>query len=77
MKNRNHNFTNFNKNLMYLSIFGILSLHIFFSIIWWTNDKIKLIISYTNDPKEYTKCSYPKSKNIRYIIENEKENSII
>jgi len=50
---------------MYEIICGILSVHIIMLLIWLITDGIKANVAYTTDLKEFTKCFYHKSKNLR------------
>jgi len=53
------------KRYMYLIIFFITFFHWIIAIIWVTNNKTSIESQLTKDFKEYQRCNYPVSKNIR------------
>jgi len=53
------------KRYMYLIIFFITFFHWIIAIIWVTNSEINIEPQLTKEFKEYQRCNYPLSKNIR------------
>jgi len=56
-----------NKGKMYLIIILITLFHWIGSIIWIILKKIDTKTCYSVDQKEFLRCNYPISKNLRYI----------
>ncbi|OUM59141.1 hypothetical protein PIROE2DRAFT_15399, partial [Piromyces sp. E2] len=57
--------------------FSLVFVHCTLITFWLVTDSINSTLAYTKDFKEYSKCSYPLSKNIRDVKENFKEKMTI
>jgi len=55
------------KTYMYAIIIGITCFHWFIALMWMIFKKISVVPNHTNDYKEYQRCKFPMSKNIRYV----------
>ncbi|KAG4086187.1 hypothetical protein H8356DRAFT_962981 [Neocallimastix lanati (nom. inval.)] len=53
---------------MIMIVISIALIHVLFLLVWVILNKVKAVVSYTNDLKEYTKCSYPLTRNVCTII---------
>jgi len=54
--------------IMYLIIILMTLFHWLMSLVWFIFKKIDTKKSYTADQREFLRCDYPISKNIRYKI---------
>jgi len=53
---------------MFLIIVLMTLFHWTMALCWYISNGIKTVNDYTSDDKEFVRCEYPKSKNLRYEI---------
>ncbi|ORX49719.1 hypothetical protein BCR36DRAFT_328050, partial [Piromyces finnis] len=53
---------------MYLIVFFITFVHLLITMLWLIEGSVDTSLSYTKNLLEYSKCSYPLSKNISVIL---------
>jgi len=58
----------FKKKNMILTILLIALFHWIVALLWFLLKSVDVKYDYTGDKKEFIRCQYPLSKNIRYII---------